>query len=192
MVYCKQGVRGETNVRRPVALVEGVATRAILFLAVCGASCAAAPPEPQYGGGVANAETAKDLERACELGDEASCKTLEDWKTNRRPVVTDGAKGRAHAKARCDADDAISCSELGALYVFGRGVPVDHPRAVVLYEKACRLGHAAGCWRLGRLLMEGQGVSHDRNRAARAFRDSCERGHRNGCVEIRRLRAINR
>ena len=145
-------MRGETNVRRPFALVVGEATRAILFFGFGVAACAGAPPGPKFGGGVANAETAKDLARACELGDEASCKTLEDWKTNRRPVVTDGPKGRAYAKARCDADDAISCSELGALYVFGRGVPVDPPRAVALYEKACRLGHAAGCWRLGRLL----------------------------------------
>ena len=126
---------------------------------------------------------AKELGRACDLGEVAGCARL---------IALVGRNGPGLFERGCDRGDGETCYMLGALYHAGRGVPQDDGRALSLFRRSCDSGWWRGCGRLAEGYRAGQGTAVDRGQAIQYFEKACRGGYAASCFSVAAMyRAVN-
>ncbi|MFO8070978.1 MAG: tetratricopeptide repeat protein [Polyangia bacterium] len=108
-------------------------------------------------------------EKACKLGDAASCGTAGDLVYARR----DG-NARYWLQRACEMEHAESCADLAWMVEHGEGGPRDEQKGERLYRLACEGGDATGCFFLA--LRESS-----KDNAAAALSRACALGDRVAC-----------
>jgi uncharacterized protein len=108
-------------------------------------------------------------EKACKLGDAASCGMAGDLVYARR----DG-NSRYWLQRACEMEHAESCTDLAWMVEHGEGGPRDEREGERLYRLACEGGDATGCFFVA--LRESSEQS-----AAAALERACELGDRVAC-----------
>jgi len=122
-------------------------------------------------GGIQNAKTKKHtLQKACDLGSQASCQKLD-------AKYSVGS----YIEKECKENNAHSCFQLGIMYKQGKSVPKAHQKALVFLQKACNNSHAMACYELGSIYQYGQSTTQDFPKAAQAYQQACDYNESFGC-----------
>jgi uncharacterized protein len=138
-------------------------------------------------------EMAKEHNRACRRGDQASCfsaarlgwaPTCESSFHCRRQ--NGGAEAKGYLGSACDGGDFAACSALADLFDHGRWtMEKDKPKAASLYQKACAGGAMSGCAGLAAMVQAGQGgLVRDDNRAVQLLQRACAGGEMRACAGL--------
>jgi Sel1 repeat len=120
-------------------------------------------------------KAARELGRACDLGEVAGCVRL---------IALVGRNGPGVFERGCDSGDGETCYMLGALYHAGRGVPLDEGRALSLFRRSCDSGWWRGCGRVAESYRAGEGTAADPGQAIAYFEKACRAGYAASCFSV--------
>ena len=112
-------------------------------------------------------------EKACALGDAASCGMAGDLHYAKRDK-----KARRFLTKACGLEHAGSCVDLGWMWAHGEGGATDLDTALDYYRRGCEGGAAGGCVMLG---LHHRDTTGDRDRARRHFARACRLGDEIAC-----------
>ncbi len=150
-----------------------------------------AATEPAAEPSVTSAAALPFFEKACALGDENGCYTVQSLKDPyasapaadaMAPAYTRTPEELAALEARCQQSDKDACYDLGNAYNYGEGVTFDVNKATGYYRAACYLKHAAACGVWGDVARYGE-TDGAMLSAASAYREGCALGLGWTCLE---------
>lgn len=131
-------------------------------------------------------------QRACALGEGASCFQVGLMYERSEGVARDFAQAAAFYRRACDVHYGMGCQFLGDSYMHGEGVARDEVHARALYTEAaalldnsCAQGEAYSCYALGLMYRNGQGVAVDAQRARGLLDQGCRGGNNDACAALR-------
>jgi len=131
---------------------------------------------------VANAQSVKQLEALCALGNVDECFKLGWMYSKGEGVRQDKSKAVELYTKACDGGYADGCSNLGLMYLRSEDVRQDMLKIAELFTKACNGRSAIGCGNLGLMYQRGEGVQQDNSKAVELFTKACEGGDATGAT----------
>ncbi|HEX6904382.1 MAG TPA: PDZ domain-containing protein [Thermoanaerobaculia bacterium] len=144
----------------------------------------------RYGGDPVKGPRAKAAwEKACDLGDAASCFNTGWHLEQELGARRDLGRALTFYERACELGMAAGCVNAGFAHERGQGIQADAMRAVRAYRRACEgtpcdTGEPLGCANLGTLYYNGIGVARSYETAGQLFGRACEEGNAQGCTRF--------